>query len=69
MEKNSDDTVFKKYEQLTKLGFLNIHIYPGGLFEWLLLQDIYGNDLFKTTNIEKDILKFGGLSVFHEKPG
>ena len=38
--KNSnDDTPIKKYEQLLDLGFSNIYIYSGGLFEWLLLQD------------------------------
>ena len=28
------------------------------MFEWLLLQDIYGNDDFKTTQEELDILKY-----------
>jgi len=35
-----------------------VHIYPGGIFEWLLLQDIYGDDMFKTTSKELDILKY-----------
>ena len=35
-----------KYEQLIKLGFRNVYIYPGGMFEWLCLQDIYSNDLY-----------------------
>ena len=44
-DKNSHETtLFKKYEQLTNLGFPNVYIYPGGLFEWLCLQDIYGYD-------------------------
>ena len=39
--KNSnDDTPIKKYEQLLDLGFSNIYIYSGGLFEWLLLQHV-----------------------------
>lgn len=54
----NDDTVNKKYQQLVSLGFNNIFIYSGGLFEWLLLQDIYGKDLFPTTQIELDILKY-----------
>ena len=45
-----DYTCLKKYEQLVKLGFYNVYIYGGGLFEWLLLQDIYGTELFPTTN-------------------
>jgi hypothetical protein len=30
----------------------------GGLFEWLMLQDIYGSDEFPTTKKELDILKY-----------
>lgn len=57
-----DITIYKKYEQLCKLGFKNVFIYMGGLFEWLLLQDIYGNDNFPTTSKELDILKFKPIS-------
>tara|TARA_Y100000389_G_scaffold113024_1_gene110164 strand:- start:939 stop:1322 length:384 start_codon:yes stop_codon:yes gene_type:complete len=53
-----DESLSKKYTQLINLGFNNIHIYLGGLFEWLLLQDIYGKEEFPTTSIEYDILKF-----------
>lgn len=57
--KNSSDcSIIKKYNQLQNLGFKNVHIYPGGLFEWLLLQDIYGVELFPTTYNEKDIFKY-----------
>lgn len=57
--KNSnDDTTNKKYQQLLSLGFFNIFLYSGGMFEWLMLQDIYGNDLFPTTKKELDILKY-----------
>ncbi len=62
--KNSNDiTILDKYEQLTKLGFPNVYIYTGGLFEWLLLHDIYGKDLFKITKYEIDILKYRPRSV------
>lgn len=54
----NDESVNKKHEQLTSLGFYNTFIYSGGLFEWILLQDIYGSDLFPTTKKELDILKF-----------
>ena len=57
--------LMKKYNQLVGLGFINVFIYPGGLFEWLLLQDIYGYDNFPTTSQERDILKFKGKSVFN----
>ena len=46
-ENACDDTVDKKCQQLLGLGFKNIYVYPGGLFEWLILQDIYGDDAEK----------------------
>jgi hypothetical protein len=54
----NDDSTNKKYNQLLSLGFYNIFVYTGGLFEWLLLQDIYGKELFPTTKKELDILKY-----------
>jgi Rhodanese-like domain len=54
----NDDTIFEKYNQLIKLGFQDVYIYPGGLFEWLLLQDIYGLQEFPTTSKQTDILKY-----------
>jgi len=57
--KNSTDkTVYIKFEQLKKLGFVNVYVYIGGLFEWLCLQDIYGKELFPTKGSELDILKY-----------
>jgi len=57
--KNSnDEKLYIKYSQLTSLGFYNVYIYTGGLFEWLMLQDIYGEKEFPTTNKELDILKY-----------
>jgi len=57
---SSDPSCGKKYEQLLKLGFYHIYIYGGGLFEWLLLQDVYGTELFPTTSAHVDILKYKG---------
>ena len=54
----NDDKVITKYKQLKELGFKNLSIYIGGLFEWVLLQDIYGDDLFPTTSKDLDILKY-----------
>ena len=54
----NDETINNKYIQLYSLGFYNIYVYSGGMFEWLLLQDIYGNDLFPTTKKELDLLKY-----------
>ena len=55
---NSDISVIKKHKQLQSLGFTNIALYLGGLFEWLLLQDIFGFDNFPTTTKTIDILKY-----------
>jgi hypothetical protein len=54
----NDEKLFSKYKQLIDLGFTNVHIYIGGLFEWLLLQDIYGDENFPTTSKELDLLKY-----------
>ena len=54
----TDDTALSKCKQLTNLGFKRVYIYAGGLFEWLLLQDIYGADEFPTTKKVVDILSF-----------
>ena len=54
----NDDSVQKKYQQLLTLGFYNIFVYTGGMFEWLLLQDIYDKELFPTTKKELDLLKY-----------
>ena len=66
-ENSTDNTLIKKYNQLIKLGFVNVYIYMGGLFEWLLLQDIYGRDYFKTTTVENDFLKYKGTQKFNVK--
>ena len=54
----NDEKIYEKYKQLLSLGFYNVYIYAGGLFEWLLLQDIYGSELFQTTSLAKDMLKY-----------
>ena len=54
----SDSKLTQKYAQLNSLGFSNIYIYIGGLFEWLLLQDIYGQAEFPTTTKQLDLLKY-----------
>jgi hypothetical protein len=54
----ADETVTEKYDQLIKLGMPRVCIYTGGMFEWLLLQDVYGVELFPTTGNELDILRY-----------
>jgi rhodanese-related sulfurtransferase len=53
-----DPKVASKCKQLQSLGFGEVYMYVGGLFEWLLLQDIYGDSEFPTTSKAIDILKY-----------
>lgn len=53
-----DETAISKTNQLSQLGVKNVFLYSGGLFEWLLLQDIYGSQNFPTTSTELDILLY-----------
>ena len=54
----NDEKINLKYQQLTSLGFINIFVYTGGLFEWLMLQDIYGFENFPTLVKYHDFLKY-----------
>tara|TARA_B100000941_G_C28326464_1_gene459327 strand:- start:308 stop:742 length:435 start_codon:yes stop_codon:yes gene_type:complete len=64
--KNSgDDSVYKKYNQLVELGFQETYIYGGGLFEWLLLQDIYSENEFPTTSKVDDFLFYKQIPQMH----
>ena len=60
----ADISVERKYQQLRGFGFYNVFIYSGGIFEWLLLQDIYGFDEFPTTKKIVDILKYKPVTTF-----
>ena len=64
-ENTNDEKIISKYKQLLNLGFNNIYLYIGGLFEWLLLQDIYGTENFPTTTIQLDHLKYRARSAFN----
>ena len=55
---SADDSVDKKYAQLATLGIVNVLVYSGGLFEWLLLQDVYGEKEFPTTTKSPDLLRY-----------
>lgn len=61
----NDEKIYKKYNQLVSLGFYDVYIYTGGMFEWLLLQDIYSNKEFPTTKKELDILRFKPNKLFN----
>jgi len=55
---SNDDKIYKKYDQLLKLGFSNVFSYVCWLFEWLILQNIYGYEEFPTTIKQLDFLKY-----------
>jgi hypothetical protein len=63
-ENSNDNNIIKKYNQLEKLGFKKLYIYLGGLFEWLLLNEIYGEENFPIVNKNNeliiDLLKYKG---------
>ena len=53
-----DDSTRQKRAQLLSLGISDVYVYIGGLFEWILLQDIYGATEFPTTNVVTDLLAY-----------
>jgi hypothetical protein len=53
-----DQSVHEKRAQLISLGISDVFVYIGGLFEWLLLQDIYGETEFPTTAKIADLLAY-----------
>ena len=62
----NDESIYLKYTQISKLGG-TAYLYVGGLFEWLLLQDIYGQDEFRTTSPTLDILKYKPNNILNIK--
>jgi hypothetical protein len=56
-----DEKIYKKFNQLKKLGHNNTFIYLGGLWEWILLQEVYGKEIFETTG-NCEILDFRPVS-------
>jgi len=63
---SNDETIYSKYEQIRKLGG-KVYLYTGGLFEWLLLQDIYGYSEFPTTTKTLDLLKYKPPTLLNTK--
>lgn len=63
---SSDLRVLPKCEQILKLGGQPV-AYVGGMFEWLLLQDIYGVDAFQTSGFTLDHLRFKPNNVLAVK--
>ena len=53
-----DLKVIEKYNQLKKLGFTNVYIYFGGMFEWLLLHIAYKEINFPVDGSFSDLLVY-----------
>jgi len=63
----NDETIYLKYEQIRKLGG-KVYLYAGGLFEWLLLQDIYGSEFLTTSTFKTvDLLKYKPPTLLNTK--
>ena len=60
---STDISVDQKAEQLSCLGFREVYIYSGGIFEWLLLQDIYGSIEFPTIGKCRDPIDYRGARI------
>lgn len=45
-QNSMDKTVMEKAKQMMTLGFSSVCVYLGGMFEWCLLQDVYGKKEF-----------------------
>ena len=64
---SNDESIYVKYKQIKKLGGV-VYLYSGGLFEWLLLQDIYGNEFATTSSVKiVDLLKYKPHNVLNIK--
>jgi len=67
-ENSLDYSVETKARQLLQLGFSEVYIYPGGIFEWILLQDIYGPGFFPTRGAPvQDLLSFKPASILQKQ--
>jgi hypothetical protein len=55
---SNDEKIYTRYKQLLGLGFINVYLYIGGIFEWLMMQDIFGFDDFPTTMKQLDFIKY-----------
>jgi rhodanese-related sulfurtransferase len=61
---SNDNDIEKKCNQLIQLGFKNVYGYTGGLYQWLLHQDIYGDENFPTTSKCNDMLLYKETNYF-----
>jgi rhodanese-related sulfurtransferase len=64
----SDTSVQIKIKQLQNLGFENIYSYDGGLFEWLLLGELFSLEEFPLHNISEMTNITNILLTYRPKP-
>jgi hypothetical protein len=53
-----DPSPERKCRKLRSLGLSRLGIYKGGLFEWLLLQEVFGETMFPSSSRCTDLLKY-----------
>lgn len=62
-----DETIEKRYSQMIHLGFhkSNVWIYYGGLFEYSMLQEMFGQEMFPSIGTCRDLLKYKPKQFLH----
>ncbi len=53
---STDLSARAKREQLLGLGFVHVEVYVGGLFEWLMLREVFGAEEFPVDGTPPDDL-------------
>jgi hypothetical protein len=64
LEAHQDLSVYKKYAQLKSLGFTNVSIYMGGLFEWALLQEVYGTNFMTIGTLSEPLDVYKKIDLY-----
>jgi hypothetical protein len=49
-----DPLPYRQADKLRNLGFANVYVYVGGMFEWLLLCDLYGPDQYPLMTVQEE---------------
>ena len=63
-----DDSVDLKEKQMRALGLDDIYVYRGGMFEWLLMGDVFGTDMFPVSKRDLGTVK-GTVDILKYAPG
>jgi hypothetical protein len=62
----ADESPERKVRQMLALGFVDVYVYTGGMFEWLLLREVFGREQFACVGADArrtavDVLSYGGV--------